>query len=81
MTPATPSFLALPYQAFLHNQETLLYYCDMRKIIKPMGRLSTGPSCGIQGCHESVLAKHEKGVHPLNPPGSLSKHKICLFLL
>ncbi|ETN75744.1 hypothetical protein NECAME_12174 [Necator americanus] len=31
MTPATPSFLALPYQAFLRNQETLFYYCDMQK--------------------------------------------------
>ncbi|ETN76187.1 hypothetical protein NECAME_11874 [Necator americanus] len=27
MTPVTPSFLALPYQAFLRNQETLFHCC------------------------------------------------------
>ncbi|KAK6763752.1 hypothetical protein RB195_024183 [Necator americanus] len=34
MTPVTPSFLVLPYQAFLQNQKNLFYCCDMRKILK-----------------------------------------------
>ncbi|KAK6735918.1 hypothetical protein RB195_018900 [Necator americanus] len=50
MTPATPSHLALPYQAFLRNQETLFYYCVLRKILKPMGRLQASrPSGGVSG--------------------------------
>ncbi|KAK6762282.1 hypothetical protein RB195_023119 [Necator americanus] len=37
--------------------------------------LLAGPTCGIQGCHESVLAQQKQGVHPLNPPASLGKRK------
>ncbi|KAK6764125.1 hypothetical protein RB195_024449 [Necator americanus] len=29
----------------------------------------------MQRCHESVLAQQKQGVHPLNPPASLGKHK------
>ncbi|ETN70426.1 hypothetical protein NECAME_14767 [Necator americanus] len=41
-------------------------------------RLLAGPMCGIQGCHESVLAQQKQGVHPLNPPASLGKRKVAL---
>ncbi|ETN73158.1 hypothetical protein NECAME_13616 [Necator americanus] len=37
--------------------------------------LLAGLTCGIQGCHESVLAQQKPGVHALNPPASLGKHK------
>ncbi|KAK6749874.1 hypothetical protein RB195_002093 [Necator americanus] len=40
-------------------------------------RLLAGPTCWIQGCHESVLAQQKQGVHPLNPPASLGKHKVA----
>ncbi|KAK6762749.1 hypothetical protein RB195_023454 [Necator americanus] len=39
-------------------------------------KLLAGPTCGIQGCHESVLAQQKQEVHPLNPPASLGKHKV-----
>ncbi|KAK6735865.1 hypothetical protein RB195_018866 [Necator americanus] len=32
----------------------------------------------MQGCHESVLAQQKQGVHPLNPPASLGKHKTSI---
>ncbi|KAK6745373.1 hypothetical protein RB195_011856 [Necator americanus] len=40
-------------------------------------RLLAGPTCGIQGCHESVLAQQKQGVHPLNPPASLGERKVA----
>ncbi|ETN80553.1 hypothetical protein NECAME_09073 [Necator americanus] len=39
--------------------------------------LLAGPSCGIHGCHESVLAQQKQGVYPLNPPASLGEHKVA----
>ncbi|ETN78749.1 hypothetical protein NECAME_10163 [Necator americanus] len=34
------------------------------------------PTCGVQVCHESVLAQQKQGAYPLKPPASLGKRKI-----
>ncbi|KAK6730944.1 hypothetical protein RB195_007424 [Necator americanus] len=43
--------------------------------------LLVGLTCGIQRCHESVLAQQKQGVHTLNPPASLGKHKLYNFYI
>ncbi|KAK6747892.1 hypothetical protein RB195_000850 [Necator americanus] len=50
------------------------------RVVSCLKELLPGPTCGIQGCHESVLAQQKQGVYPLNPPASLNNHKKLLSL-
>ncbi|KAK6735198.1 hypothetical protein RB195_018402 [Necator americanus] len=64
-TPPTPLLSHVP-----KNSSSPVSYTALRGLL-------AGPTCGIQGCHESVLAQQKQGVHPLNPPASLGKRKVA----